>query len=134
MAVRTPLTGELCRWDDDRGFGYIAPTGRGREIFVHISAFARDGSRPTVGESLCYEPGRSKDGKQQAVRVQRLALAAASGDARGGTVADLHGRGSEARGRSRTPGDARGRHSAPSRRRPRLAPAVTLALVTAAAG
>lgn len=69
-----PLTGTLRTWNDDRGFGFIAPTHGGRELFVHISAFARDGSRPTVGETLTYELGRGKDGQPQAVRVYRQAL------------------------------------------------------------
>lgn len=67
------LTGKLRTWHDDRGFGFIAPTGGGRELFVHISAFPRDGSRPTVGETLDYELGTGKDGKPQAVRVVRKA-------------------------------------------------------------
>lgn len=70
-----PFVGTLRSWNDDRGFGFIAPTGGGRELFVHISAFPRDGSRPTVGESLTYELGRGRDGKPQAVRVYRQALA-----------------------------------------------------------
>ena len=69
-----PLTGTLRSWDDDRGFGFIAPTSGGAELFVHISSFPRDGSRPTVGESLIYELGRGKDGKPQAIRVCRQAL------------------------------------------------------------
>ena len=67
------LTGTLRTWHDDRGFGFIAPTDGGCEIFVHISAFPRDGSLPTVGESLTYELGRGKDGRPQAVRVIRQA-------------------------------------------------------------
>ena len=66
--------GRLDKWNDDRGFGFIAPTGGGRELFVHISAFPRDGSRPTVGETLTYELGQGKDGKPAAVRVHRQAL------------------------------------------------------------
>jgi cold shock CspA family protein len=69
-----PLTGTLRSWDDGRGFGFIAPTNGGRELFVHISAFPQDGSRPAVGESLTYELGQGKGGKPQAVRVQRQAL------------------------------------------------------------
>ncbi len=69
-----PLTGTLRSWNDDRGYGFIAPTNGGPELFVHISAFPRDGSRPTTGESLTYELGRGKDGKPQAVRVYRQAL------------------------------------------------------------
>lgn len=69
-----PQTGILRTWNEERGFGFIAPTGGGRELFVHISAFPRDGSRPTLGESLSYEPGQGADGRPQAVRVIRQAI------------------------------------------------------------
>src|SRR5215471_6132835 len=69
-----PFSGKLRSWNDERGFGFIAPRDGGRELFVHISSFPRDGSRPTVGETLVYELGRGKDGKPQAVNVYRQAL------------------------------------------------------------
>ena len=65
-------SGTLRNWNDDRGFGFIAPNDGGPEIFVHISAFPRDGSRPTIGEKLTFELGRGRDGKPQATRVTRL--------------------------------------------------------------
>lgn len=68
------FTGTLRTWHDDRGFGFIAPRHGGPEVFVHISAFPRDGSRPTVGEVLSYELGRGKDGRPQATRVLRAAI------------------------------------------------------------
>src|SRR5690349_17233818 len=68
------LTGKLRSWNDERGYGFIAPRDGGRELFVHISALPRDGSRPTVGETVRYELGRGKDGKPQAVNVYREAL------------------------------------------------------------
>ena len=68
------LSGTLRSWKDDRGFGFIAPTHGGAELFVHISALPRDGSRPTVGEKLTYELGRGKTGQPQAVNVQREAI------------------------------------------------------------
>jgi len=69
-----PQTGTLRTWNDERGFGFIAPTQGGHEVFVHVSAFAQDGSRPVVGETLSYELGRGKDGKPQALRVVRQAI------------------------------------------------------------
>lgn len=69
------LTGKLRTWHDDRGFGFIAPGDGGPELFVHISAFPHDGTRPTVGETLRYEVGPGQGGRPQALRVQRLAFA-----------------------------------------------------------
>ena len=68
------LTGKLRSWNDERASGSIAPRDGGRELFVHISALPRDGSRPTVGETVTYELSRGKDGKPQAVNVYRQAL------------------------------------------------------------
>jgi cold shock CspA family protein len=64
-------TGFLRTWHDDRGFGFITPTDGGPELFVHISEFPRDGSRPSIGEMLSFEVGPGNDGKQQAIRIQR---------------------------------------------------------------
>jgi cold shock CspA family protein len=68
------LTGILRSWNDDKGYGFIAPAHGGPELFAHISAFARDGTRPTVGETLSFELGRGANGKPQAVRVTRQAV------------------------------------------------------------
>lgn len=68
------LHGTLRTWHDDRGFGFIAPSHGGREVFVHISAFPPDGSRPTEGEQLSYELGRGRNGDVQAVKVIRSAI------------------------------------------------------------
>jgi cold shock CspA family protein len=81
-----PLTGTLRTWNDERGFGFIAPTHGGRELFVHVSAFPRDGSRPTVGETLNYELGDGRDGKPQAIRVYRTAIGRTPLTPRGNTT------------------------------------------------
>jgi cold shock CspA family protein len=73
-----PLTGTLRSWNDDPGFGFIAPTHGGAEIFVHVSAFPRDQSKPTVGEKLTYELERGRDGRPQAVKVVRQAVGSSS--------------------------------------------------------
>lgn len=63
--------GTLTKWNDDRGFGFITPIPAGQEIFVHISAFARDGQRPQLDEALSFEITLNKEGKKQAVVVRR---------------------------------------------------------------
>jgi cold shock CspA family protein len=63
--------GTLSKWNDDRGFGFISPAGGGAELFVHVSAFPRDGRRPNVGEVVSYELETGADGKMRAVRIMR---------------------------------------------------------------
>jgi cold shock CspA family protein len=63
--------GTLVRWNDDRGFGFISPAGGRDEVFVQLSAFPRDGKRPTVGELLSYELDTDKDGRARAIRIMR---------------------------------------------------------------
>lgn len=75
-------TGILRSWHDERGFGFIAPTRGGAELFVHVSALPRDGSRPVVGETLSFELGRGKDGRPQAVNVIRSVVGADARPAR----------------------------------------------------
>ncbi len=67
-------SGVLRSWNDERGFGFIAPTQGGAELFVHVSAFARDGTRPVVGETVSFELGRGSHGKPQAMNVIRSAV------------------------------------------------------------
>jgi len=64
------LKGRLRTWNDDRGFGFIAPEDGGRQLFVHISAFPRNAPRPSIGETIFYEAGYSKDGRERAIRAQ----------------------------------------------------------------
>ena len=67
------LEGTLIRWNDAREFGFITYKRGTHNIFVHISAFPRDGQQPRVGESLSFEIDHS--GKIQAVNVARLSAA-----------------------------------------------------------
>ena len=63
--------GTLTKWNDNRGFGFITPAGGGAELFVHVSAFPRDGQRPRVGELISFETEQAPDGKSRAVRLMR---------------------------------------------------------------
>jgi cold shock CspA family protein len=64
------IIGTVSKWNDDRGFGFITPNQVGDAVFVHISAFPRDGKRPTVGETVSFEIAQV-EGKPSAVKIQR---------------------------------------------------------------
>jgi cold shock CspA family protein len=63
------IHGNLTRWNDDRGFGFIT-TPKGEEIFVHISAFPR-GDRPQLGELISFETEVDDRNRTRAIRVMR---------------------------------------------------------------
>lgn len=63
--------GTLIKWNEDRGFGFIKLAKDDSEVFVHISAFPRDGVRPRVEELISFEVEKGKDGRKRAVRVMR---------------------------------------------------------------
>ena len=63
--------GTLKSWNAERGFGFIAPRTGGQDIFIHVSAFPRDGRAPREGEVLTFEVETTAEGKKRATRVQR---------------------------------------------------------------
>jgi len=60
------IEGTLTKWNDDRGFGFISVNQGEPEVFVHISAFPKDGNRPSLGERLTFEIELDKSGKKRA--------------------------------------------------------------------
>lgn len=63
------IHGTLTKWNDDRGFGFISPDRGGTDVFVHISALPKDGTRPTIGERLTFEIETGNDGRQRATNI-----------------------------------------------------------------
>lgn len=69
--VASRFHGKLTKWNADRGFGFVVADQGGQELFVHVSAFPRDGRPPAIGEPLSFEMELDKEGRKRAVRVQR---------------------------------------------------------------
>lgn len=63
--------GTLIKWNDDRGFGFVELPQSREEIFVHISAFPRDGVRPRIGETVSFEVRPGPDGRKRAEQIVR---------------------------------------------------------------
>lgn len=70
------IEGILSKWNNDRGFGFIAPTQGGQEIFVHISAFPKQGKCPQIGEKLTFEIEIAGEGKKRAKSLVRIGFPA----------------------------------------------------------
>ena len=62
--------GQLIKWNDDRGFGFIVPKGGGERVFVHIKAFSDLYRRPIGNEIVTYEVVADDQGRLRAERVE----------------------------------------------------------------
>ena len=65
------FNGKLTKWNAERGFGFVVADHGDQELFVHVSAFPRDGRQPAIGEPLTFEMELDKEGRKRAVRVRR---------------------------------------------------------------
>ncbi len=76
------MRGVLTTWNDDRGFGFIAPAVGGADVFVHISAFPEHALRPVEGDEVGYELEFSPDGKPRAAHAETVRAAPVPPEAR----------------------------------------------------
>ena len=65
----TMLEGQLTRWNDDRGFGFISSEDSERDVFIHISALKTMSRRPVVGDIIFYQTEVDNKGKTRAVNA-----------------------------------------------------------------
>jgi uncharacterized membrane protein YsdA (DUF1294 family)/cold shock CspA family protein len=64
--------GTIKTWNDERGFGFIAPAQGGQEIFVHVKAFSARNARPQAGQAVTFEVELNREGKKRARAVEPL--------------------------------------------------------------
>lgn len=76
--------GVLTEWNDERGFGFIAPATGGARLFVHVSAFPR-GRRPAGGCEVTYAEARDERNRARASEV-RYTAPVRGRSARGGGI------------------------------------------------
>ena len=58
--------GQLIKWKDDRGFGFIQPADGSHEVFLHISQIKDATRRPQIDDTIYYYVVVEKDGKVRA--------------------------------------------------------------------
>jgi len=61
--------GKITNWKEDQGYGFIAPNGGGKQVFVHIKSFSNRKRRPAGNEIVTYELKRDAKGRAQAANV-----------------------------------------------------------------
>lgn len=60
------------KWfNSTKGFGFIAPDGSSKDVFVHISAMERSGIRELAdGQKVTFDVERGRDGRESAINLQ----------------------------------------------------------------
>lgn len=62
--------GKITAWKDEQGYGFIAPKGGGKQVFVHITAFRHHHRRPSESTLVTYEVKQEGNGRLKAECVQ----------------------------------------------------------------
>lgn len=68
------MKGNLVRWDDSKGFGFIGLKDNTQNIFIHISALKKMQRRPVVGDEISFEIYTDNTGKKRATNAQIIGV------------------------------------------------------------
>jgi CspA family cold shock protein len=64
-------TGTVKWFNATKGYGFIAPEGGGKDVFVHISAVERSGLTGLAdNQKVTYDLEAGRDGRESAVNIQ----------------------------------------------------------------
>lgn len=58
--------GKVTEWNDDGGYGFLAPQNGAGRVFLHIKSLSARHRRPKVGEWIRYKEGRDERGRPRA--------------------------------------------------------------------
>ena len=64
--------GNIKKWNDERGFGFIQEEQTNTEYFAHISSFTPKTPRPQIGERVIFDTITSDKGRKEAKNIYYL--------------------------------------------------------------
>ncbi|MEJ2620076.1 MAG: cold shock and DUF1294 domain-containing protein [Candidatus Thiodiazotropha sp.] len=70
--------GRIRSWNDDKGYGFIAPLDGDGRIFVHIKAFTNRTRRPAIGDVIRYSISSDSRGRPRADKATIAGIAKTS--------------------------------------------------------
>jgi uncharacterized membrane protein YsdA (DUF1294 family)/cold shock CspA family protein len=62
--------GRISEWNDQKGFGFVAPHGGGPRAFVHVKAFQVSARRPAEGDLISYDVETDAKGRRNAINAR----------------------------------------------------------------
>ncbi|GGG71319.1 cold-shock protein [Salipiger pallidus] len=66
-------TGTVKWFNTTKGYGFIAPEGGSKDVFVHISAVERSGLQGLQdNQKVSYELQAGRDGRESAINIELL--------------------------------------------------------------
>ncbi|MFW5655745.1 MAG: cold-shock protein [Roseicyclus sp.] len=66
-------TGTVKWFNSTKGYGFIAPEGGGKDVFVHISAVERSGLTGLAdNQKVSFDLESGRDGRQSAINIETL--------------------------------------------------------------
>ena len=64
------MQGKIIKWDQDKGFGFIEPSGGGDDIFIHKTALLNRKRTPQVNDKLEFSISTDKQGRYCAAKAR----------------------------------------------------------------
>lgn len=61
--------GQIIKWHDDKGYGFVRATSDSKDVFLHISDVHRLNKRPEINELVSYELMKDDRGRFRATNV-----------------------------------------------------------------
>ncbi|MBS0385434.1 MAG: cold-shock protein [Vitreimonas sp.] len=66
-------TGTVKFFNTTKGFGFIAPEGGSKDVFVHISALERSGMRSlNEGQKVSFDLEKDRQGRESATNLKAV--------------------------------------------------------------